>query len=271
MDHPQRSGLADTVHGQGAARLNETRIGGVIADAFAVRASAPGSAARASASTLHAQHGAGLLVGLDGDVLVTAPGRPPVRARVVAVPPDLLHAAHGEGPGVGLLYDPELAPHVAGFARARGGAFAVEDRLAARLLDAATQHRASLGRADVLAGLAQEASRWIADTSPPRCRLDRRVARLLDALRAPELDRRAAAGEGEVSAAHLRALFVRDVGVPIRAFRLWRRLLAAVEALARVDATRAAHTAGFADLAHFSRTCRRMLGYSPTELRDGGP
>jgi AraC-like DNA-binding protein len=54
-------------------------------------------------------------------------------------------------------------------------------------------------------------------------------------------------------------------------FGLWRRLLAAVEALARMDATRAAHAAGFADLAHFSRTCRRMLGYSPTELRDGGP
>jgi AraC-like DNA-binding protein len=270
MNHLQRSGLASTMHERSGARLNATRVGGVVTDAFAVRASAPGSVARATASTPHAQHGAGLLVGLDGDVIVTATGRPPVRARVIALPPDVLHAAHGEGPGVGLLYDPELVPHVAGYTRMRGGAFAVEGRLAARLVDAATQHRASLGRADVLAGLAQEASRWIADASPPRRRLDRRVARLLDALRAPELDRRAA-GEGEVSAAHLRALFVRDVGVPIRVFRLWRRLLAAVEALARVDATCAAHAAGFADLAHFSRTCRRMLGFSPTELRDGLP
>ncbi len=255
------------VHALRPARLNETRIGGVVADAFAVRASAPGAAARASASTLHAQHGAGLLVGLDRDVIVTAPGRSPVRARVVAVPPDVLHAAHGEGAGVGLLYDPELAPHVAAYTRAHGGAFAVEDRLAARLVDAVTQHRASLGRADVLAGLAQEASRWIADASPPRRRMDPRVARLLDTLRTPELER--AAGEHDVSAAHLRALFVRDVGVPIRIFRLWRRLLAAAEALGRVDATSAAHEAGFADLAHFSRTCRRMLGFSPTELRDG--
>jgi AraC-like DNA-binding protein len=267
MDHSLGSGLADTVHEERAARLNETRFGGVVDDAFAVRASAPGSAARATASTLHAQHGAGLLVGLDRDVIVSAPGQPPVRARVVAVPPDLLHAARGEGHGVGLLYDPELAPHVAGYTRARGGAFGVEDRLAARLVDAASQHRASLDRAEVLAGLAQEASQWIAATSPPRRRMDRRVARLLDTLRAPELER--AAGEPDVSAAHLRALFVRDVGVPIRVFRLWRRLLAAIEALARVDATHAAHAAGFADLAHFSRTCRRMLGFSPTELRDG--
>ncbi len=260
------------MHDRAAARLNETRIGGVVADAFAVRASGPGSDAGPSASPLHAQHGAGLLVGLDGDVIVTAPGRSPVRGRVVAVAPDVLHAARGEGPGVGLLYDPELAPHVAGYMRARGAPFAVEGRLAARLLDAATQHRASLGRSDVLAGLALEASRWIADASPPRRPLDRRVARLLDALRAPEIDPLAptCAGEAEVSAAHLRALFVRDVGVPIRVFRLWRRLLAAVAALGSVDATRAAHAAGFADLAHFSRTCRRMLGFSPTELRDGG-
>ncbi|WP_433932169.1 helix-turn-helix domain-containing protein [Sorangium cellulosum] len=62
---------------------------------------------------------------------------------------------------------------------------------------------------------------------------------------------------------------MRDVGLPIRTFQLWRRLLVAVAALSRLDATGAAHAAGFADLAHFSRTCRRMLGYSPTELRSG--
>ncbi|MFY0564636.1 helix-turn-helix domain-containing protein [Archangium lansingense] len=63
--------------------------------------------------------------------------------------------------------------------------------------------------------------------------------------------------------------FVRDVGLPIRTFQLWRRLLVAVAASARLDATHAAHFAGFADLAHFSRTCRRMLGYSPTALNSG--
>jgi len=34
-----------------------------------------------------------------------------------------------------------------------------------------------------------------------------------------------------------------------------------------VMSARAAHAAGFADLAHFSRTCRRLLGASPTGLR----
>lgn len=119
-------------------RLNESRIGAVHTDAFAVRAST------STVSTFHAQHGAAILVGLDGDVSVTLEGREHVSGRVV----------------------------------------------------------------------------------------------------------------------------VRDVGLPIRTFQLWRRLLAAVAALARLDATSAAHAAGFADLAHFSRTSRRMLGYSPTGLRD---
>ena len=39
--------------------------------------------------------------------------------------------------------------------------------------------------------------------------------------------------------------------------------------MARLDASHAAHEAGFADLARFSRTCRRRLGDSPTALRDG--
>ncbi len=71
------------------------------------------------------------------------------------------------------------------------------------------------------------------------------------------------------SGGRARRRFVRDVGLPIRTFQLWRRLLVAVAASARLDATSAAHLAGFADLAHFSRTCRRMLGYSPTALRSG--
>ncbi len=40
---------------------------------------------------------------------------------------------------------------------------------------------------------------------------------------------------------HLQALFVRDVGGPIRSYLLWRRLLAAIAAFDLVDATRHAH------------------------------
>jgi AraC-like DNA-binding protein len=248
------------------ASLNVSRIGAVIADAFAVRAST------AMASTPHAEHGAALLVGLEHDVTVTVtvpgPGGAVVRGRAVVVPPDLWHAAASPGPTLGLLYDPEGVPHVAGHARLRGGAYPLEGRLLSRLGEAVAAHRASLARPDVLDGLAREYAAWLAGESPRRCP-DGRVARVLEALRDPAADRRGAVAHAGISEAHLQALFVRDVGLPIRTFQLWRRLLVAVAAFARLDATGAAHAAGFADLAHFSRTCRRMLGYSPTELRSG--
>jgi AraC-like DNA-binding protein len=61
----------------------------------------------------------------------------------------------------------------------------------------------------------------------------------------------------------------RDIGTSMRSYRLWHRLLRALRTFSTSDATSAAYAAGFADLAHFSRTCRRMLGYSPTSIRDG--
>ena len=82
----------------------------------------------------------------------------------------------------------------------------------------------------------------------------------------PSSGRRSQATRLELSAAHFRALFARDIGVPMGRYVLWRRLLHALARIGPVDLTTAAHAAGFADLAHFSRMCRRMLGYAPTAL-----
>jgi AraC-like DNA-binding protein len=243
-------------------RLNESRIGAVLTEMFAVRASV------GTASSLHAQHGVGLLVGLDSEVTVTGLDGARVSGRVVVVPPHLMHAAACPGPTLGFLYDPERASHVAGYSRLRGGAFPLEGHLAARFEAALAAHRASLARPEVLDGLAREYASWLANEALRR-EPDGRVARVLEALRDPAVDRRPVIADSGISQAHLQALFVRDVGLPIRTFQLWHRLLVAVAASARLDATNAAHFAGFADLAHFSRTCRRMLGYSPTALRSG--
>lgn len=244
-------------------RLNESRIiGAVVTEAFAVRAS------MSTVSSLHAQHGAALIAGVDGEVTVTVPGLAPVRGRMVVVAPHLRHAVTCAGPTLGFLYDPELSPHVAGYSRLHGGAFPLEARMAARLGAALDAHRACLGAPQVLEGLAREVAAWLA-SSPSGRVPDRRVARVVEALRDPSADRRLVLARTRLSPAHLQALFARDVGLPIRTFQLWRRLLVAVASLARLDATSAAHAAGFADLAHFSRTCRRMLGYSPSLLGRG--
>src|SRR5690348_9730926 len=102
------------------SRLNESRIGGFVGTDFAIRAS------EATASSLHAQHGAGIFVGLDGDVLATDERGVQVRSRVVVLPPHLFHAIDSPGPAVGLLCDPERMPEVAAYARRRSVAFPLE-------------------------------------------------------------------------------------------------------------------------------------------------
>ena len=55
------------------------------------------------------------------------------------------------------------------------------------------------------------------------------------------------------------------MGLPLRRWILWRRLRAALEhALAGKSMTQAAFDAGFADGAHFTRTCQQMFGLAPT-------
>lgn len=61
-------------------------------------------------------------------------------------------------------------------------------------------------------------------------------------------------------------LFRASVGMPLRRYVLWRRLNIAVAAIgAGSDATTAAHKAGFADSAHFSRTMKQTFGVSPAD------
>jgi AraC-like DNA-binding protein len=71
-----------------------------------------------------------------------------------------------------------------------------------------------------------------------------------------------------LSASRLRHLFVEQTGLAFKTYLLWLRLTRAVECFAGgATLTQAAHQAGFADSAHFSRTFRRMFGVAPANLR----
>jgi AraC-like DNA-binding protein len=239
-------------------RLNETRIGALLTEPFG------GTFSRTAAMSRHAEHGASVLVGVDADVEVRGDAGA-VRGRAVLVPPDLPYTAACPGPIVLYTFDPELCPRVAGAARAHGGPCTLTGATGASIAGAVVAHRAALARPDVLAGVGREAERALANG--PASSPDRRVARLVEALRDPEADSAEAIRRTRLSAAHLQALFARDVGLPIRSYRLWRRLLHALARVGPLDLTTAAHAGGFADLAHLSRTCRRMLGYAPSALR----
>ena len=62
-------------------------------------------------------------------------------------------------------------------------------------------------------------------------------------------------------------VFTQSIGVPLRPYILWLRLQRASGLLMRgASITEAAHVAGFSDGAHLTRTCRRMLGTTPSEF-----
>lgn len=61
--------------------------------------------------------------------------------------------------------------------------------------------------------------------------------------------------------------FTESVRVPVRPYILWLRLQqAACDLRNGVNVTTAAHRAGFSDAAHLTRTFRRMLGATPSDL-----
>jgi AraC family transcriptional regulator len=71
-----------------------------------------------------------------------------------------------------------------------------------------------------------------------------------------------------LSQSRARHLFVAQTGLPFKTYVLWLRLERAVALYAGGSSlTEAAHMAGFADSAHFSRTFRRTFGLPAAALR----
>ena len=71
-----------------------------------------------------------------------------------------------------------------------------------------------------------------------------------------------------LSPSRARHLFVEQTGLPFRSYLLWLRITKAVGIMsAGSSLTEAAHEAGFADSAHFSRTFRRMFGLPAASLQ----
>jgi AraC-like DNA-binding protein len=65
-----------------------------------------------------------------------------------------------------------------------------------------------------------------------------------------------------LSESRLIHLFTKQIGIPLRRYVLWQRVLTAMRLIAhgKLSLTEAAHHAGFADSAHLSRTYRSMFG-----------
>lgn len=74
-----------------------------------------------------------------------------------------------------------------------------------------------------------------------------------------------------VSTSRLAHMFSSEVGIPLRSYARWLRLVSATEHLAeRCNVTEAAHAAGFSDASHFSRSFKAMFGLVPSEVTNAG-
>ena len=79
------------------------------------------------------------------------------------------------------------------------------------------------------------------------------------------------AAEAFLSPSRFRHLFVEETGMALRPYLLWRRMLRVWELMMGGDSlSSAAHSAGFADAAHLTRTCRRMFGFPPSAMQVAG-
>ena len=71
----------------------------------------------------------------------------------------------------------------------------------------------------------------------------------------------------QLSEGRLSRLFHREMGMPYRPYRRWRRVQQALSLLERgANLTEAAIGAGFSDSAHFSRTFRQLFGVTPSAI-----
>ena len=110
-----------------------------------------------------------------------------------------------------------------------------------------------------------------ADALPPggAAAQDARLERLMALARNTEGTVRLAhlAGRVGLSPSRLTHLFTRREGIPFKRWLLWDRMLRTVDRLAAgADLTSAAHAAGFADSAHFSRSFRALFGIAASNV-----
>lgn len=139
------------------------------------------------------------------------------------------------------------------------------------MLQALWETRADGSRAaTVMKDLVQEFGLELNPPPAPDARIIRAIELVqklnLSAIRLDDLAR-----EVYLSPSRFRHLFREQVGISFGRYLLWRRLARAMLLAARgATYSVAAHTAGFADAAHFTRTFRRRFGAPPSALPDGG-
>jgi AraC-like DNA-binding protein len=214
----------------------------------------------------HRHHCVQLLMTLRGSLLVRS-GRKNAwrKCGAVWVRPDAIHEVDARGSSL-----------LIGFISAESemGA-ALSERIDGQIACVPARHvsrwRAVLGATPDEA----RAERWLSEflLHPKRAlAIHPGVGRVVSHLQEPraafdDLSLKRLAGIAGLSPSRFMHAFTESVGVPVRPYILWLRLQrAACDLMYGASVTNAAHRAGFSDAAHLTRTFRRMLGATPSDL-----
>ena len=221
------------------------------------------------ATDIHSHHAVQLTLALQGRLRMRT-GPEWLSYRGAFVPPDLPHAMDGTGAEVAVIWiDPEKVE-----GRALLDAFGSKDIsvIPDSKLDAVIPTLAEVYRETDDEDRLLEAS-WavigqLVPSSRARRPVDPRILKATELVR-ERLNGRVVqdeiASEVYLSPSRFRHLFVEETGIAFRPYILWARMQRVLREISAGESiTNAAHAAGFSDLAHMSRTFRRMVGLSPT-------
>ena len=188
-----------------------------------------------------------------------------MKTGAVLVRPDVVHEVDARDGTVVLAFvDSESELGTALRERIDGDISCISDRRVARW-------RAALGRSPTEGRV----ERWVTTQLLHRrspVKIHPRVSRVLKYLRerlgiSHDFSLKTLAGISGLSQSHFMHIFTQSMGVPLRPYILWLRLqCAACDLMDGSSVTAAAHNAGFSDGAHLTRTFRRMLGMTPSDL-----
>lgn len=226
----------------------------------------------------HDHHAIQISLALDGPMSLATPADADWRSFAAAVVP--CHQPHAlrvtDALTAMVFIDPESHEgRVLTERFGEGGIVALPADLEARTLAALGRACGRPLREAELVGAAQEAIRILTDGVSPRLVVDDRIRRAIALVRerlpAPVAQEEVAEAVF-LSPSRFRHLFVEETGMAFRPYVLWLRLQRALECFTAGESlTGAAYEAGFSDVAHLSRTFRRMFGVNPTAFDQTAP
>ena len=219
----------------------------------------------------HAHHAIQITVALEG-ALTLSTREVSLSAPALAVAADTLHRIDGFGLFAFVFVEPESRAG-RGLANALFGGAGLVEVAEPGVMELLAPLRATFEAAltkEQLIAVGRSAVHALAPaTEAPSP--DPRIQRIIDHAAAnldQPLSLTAAAQGVYLSPSRLRHLFVEQTGVAFKTYLLWLRLVRAVQIYSEEKAslTEAAHAAGFADSAHFSRVFKRTFGSPATTL-----